>query len=231
MLFKDLRSFPPRGNASTGGFDRILSGFASRHECLRPRPGSAEPLSRPHPRRSRSEFFALTGTPGTGKSFSAARLPARFTHVEVGDLARREVRAPLRAGAVMVDLRRLSRWLGRHPPTVGPVLVVGHLSHLLPIRNVILLRCHPTELARRLRNGRRTTRDEIQDNVWAEATDAILFEAMQRRRRIWEIDTTHRTPVQVARRIASLIDHPPAPTRRFVDWLAEPSVTEHLLDR
>jgi adenylate kinase len=173
----------------------------------------------------------LTGTPGTGKSSCAARLPSRIAHVELGELARRELGAVERSGSVTVDLRRLARWIAKNPPPGGPTFVVGHLSHLLPIRDVVLLRCHPVELARRLRNGRSTTAKERRENVWAEATDVILFEARRRGRRIWEIDTTRHNPERVARRIAALVDRPPAPTRRFVDWLAEPSVTEHLLDR
>jgi adenylate kinase len=150
--------------------------------------------------------------------------------VEIAELARSELGASSNGGSVEVDLPRLGRWITEHPPQGNPTVIVGHLAHLLPIASVILLRCHPRELSRRLRKGRELSADERNDNVWAEATDVILFEARRRRRRIWEVDTTRRTPMQVARRIADLIDRPPPPTRRFVDWLGEPTVTEHLLD-
>ncbi|MCI4319562.1 MAG: adenylate kinase [Thermoplasmata archaeon] len=181
--------------------------------------------------RRAARYVALTGSPGTGKTASAARLPARIAHAEVSDLAVRELGAARDRGAVTVDVPRLGRWIASHPPVGGPTLVVGHLSHLLPIPEVLLLRCHPAELARRLRNRRRLTSAERRENLGAEATDVILFEARGPGRRIWEIDTTELTPAQVGRRITSLIDRPPAPTRRFVDWLADPAVTEHLLDR
>ena len=72
-------------------------------------------------------------------------------------------------------------------------LVVGHLAHLLPIRDAIVLRCEPRELDRRLRQ-RGVAAEPRAENVTAEATDLILLEAIDRRRRIWEIDTTRRTP-------------------------------------
>jgi adenylate kinase len=172
----------------------------------------------------------LTGVPGTGKSASAALLPERIDHVEVAELARRELGAYPTGESIEVDLPRLGRWITEHPSQGRPTVVVGHLAHLLPITSVILLRCHPRELSRRLRKGRAMSEEERRDNVWAEATDVILFEARRRGRRIWEVDTTRRSPAQVARRITDLIDRPPPPTQRFVDWLGEPTVTEHLLD-
>ncbi|MCI4350271.1 MAG: AAA family ATPase [Thermoplasmata archaeon] len=180
--------------------------------------------------RRGARYIGLTGVPGTGKSSSAALLPRRIEHLEIEELAQRELGAVPEGGNVVVDLERLGRWLTDHPPQGRPTVIVGHLAHLLPIASVILLRCHPRELSRRLQRGRAMSLNERRDNVWAEATDVILFEARRRNLRIWEVDTTRRTPAQVARRILDLVDRPPPTTKQFVDWLDEPTVTEHLLD-
>jgi len=129
----------------------------------------------------------------------------------------------------VVDLeatRRAWRRLGSSTPDV----VVGHLAHLLPIRDVVVLRCHPRILARRLSAdpGRRPR--DTRENLLAEATDVVLVEAVQHGRRIWEIDTTDRSPDQVAREVFERWQRRGAPSYGRVDWLADRWVTEHLLD-
>jgi adenylate kinase len=178
-----------------------------------------------------SPATALTGTPGTGKSSVARRLAGRFRVVEVRDLAR-EVGAVRRRGAsVEVDLDALSRAVRRPAGAGAPDLIVGHLAHLLPLKDAIVLRCHPNELLRRLRRSRRGTPADRQANYVCEATDSILTEALRLRRNVLEIDTTNRTVEAVAREVARrLRGKGPARSER-VDWLADPAVTAHLLDR
>lgn len=171
---------------------------------------------------------ALTGVPGTGKSTTAATLPSRLRSVELGDLAYRWGVARRSVGGFVVDLPGLIRRYRRGPPDVD--VVVGHLAHLLPVRDVIVLRCHPEELLARLeRCGRGNARDR-EDNYVAEALDLVLAEALWPRRRVWELDTSRRSAESVARRVARIVrDRPPA---RYgsVDWLADPTVTAHLLE-
>jgi adenylate kinase len=177
---------------------------------------------------------ALTGTPGTGKSTAAARLPSTWKVTEVSDLARRmdaSRAVPGPGGSVVreVDLERMRRTL----PIVrtGSVeVVVGHLAHLLPIRDVVILRCHPQELERRLRVDRRRGRAEVHENLVAESVDVILEEARRLGRRVWEVDTTRRTPQEVSEIVARRVRHRGPSAYGKVDWLADPWVTEHLLD-
>ncbi|MGB6442765.1 MAG: AAA family ATPase, partial [Thermoplasmata archaeon] len=98
---------------------------------------------------------ALTGTPGTGKSSVAERLAPRWHCVEVASLARTHHAARTVAGGVEVDLPRLRRELAKPGGLRGIDVVVGHLAHLLPVRDVVVLRCHPIELEQRLRRARR----------------------------------------------------------------------------
>jgi adenylate kinase len=110
-------------------------------------------------------------------------------------------------------------------------LLVGHLAHLLPVRDVLLLRCHPLELDRRLRAARRGTARSRYENVASEAIDLILVEARARRRRVWEVDTTARSPASVARELLRHLSGRSAPSSGRVRWLTDPRVTDYLLRR
>jgi len=174
---------------------------------------------------------ALTGTPGTGKSTVAAALRRRLSSVEAGDLARKLGAARPVRGGIAVDLPRLYRRLRGSPELSEVDLVVGYLAHRLPVRDVVILRCHPAELERRLRRSRRGSPSDRRENVLAEATDVILLEALRPGRRVWEVDTTRRSAASVAREVARHVRERGRSSYGGVDWLADPKVTAHLLDR
>ncbi len=175
--------------------------------------------------------MALTGTPGTGKSAVARRLSPRWRSVEVGDLARRFGAAHGTGRGVEVDLDALARAIRRPGALDGVDVVVGHLAHLLPIRDAVVLRCHPRELLARLRRARRGSRADRRANFVCEATDAIAIEARGLGRHVLEIDTTGRSTGSVAREVARWLRAPGPSRLRTVDWLSDPDVTAHLLDR
>ncbi len=177
--------------------------------------------------------IALTGTPGTGKSTVASRLTPHVRTLEVQEFARLVGAGCGRAGktgrAEVVDLDLATRaWRAGRGSDVE--MLVGHLSHLLPIRDTIVLRCHPRELAQRLARSRRMSLLERDENLLSEATDLILIEAVERRRRIWEVDTTGRTVESVAGEVRRIVHHRTRPSYGRVDWLGDPWVTAHLLD-
>jgi adenylate kinase len=173
--------------------------------------------------------FALSGVPGTGKSRTARELGRRYRVIEVAELARQWGLARADRGGLEVDLTAVRRRFRDRPPDAD--VIVGHLAHLLPIRDVIVLRCRPLELLARLRRARRGTPEDRHANFVAEALDVVLVEALGPGRRVWEIDTTRRSPGAVARAVRRTMSERPPPRRGTVDWLADPSVTAHLLDR
>jgi adenylate kinase len=173
---------------------------------------------------------ALSGTPGTGKSAVAAALRRRWTSIEVGDLAVAVGAGRRVAGGVEVDLPRLRRRLANGTVLDGIDFVAGHLAHLLPLRGVVLLRCHPAELELRLSRARRGSPSDRRENATAEATDVLLVEAVRSGRTVWEVDTTGRTVASVAREVERRARLRGRSSYGRVRWLEDPTVTAHLLD-
>lgn len=173
---------------------------------------------------------ALTGTPGTGKTSVARALAPGVASIEVGELALQCSSGRKIRGGVEIDLDRLAESLRRRTVRSRVDLLIGHVAHLLPVRDVIVLRCHPLELGRRLeRAGRRSAR-ERRENVLAEALDVVLVEARRPGRRVWEIDTTGRRVADVAHEVARRLRHRGPSRYGGIDWLADPRVTATLLD-
>jgi adenylate kinase len=173
---------------------------------------------------------ALTGTPGTGKSTVAMALAPGLRSVEVADLARKSGAGRSIPDGMEVDVARLSRSLRTPASLEGIDLVVGHLAHLLPLRDVVVLRCHPAELERRLLQAGRGRAGDRRENVQAEATDVVLLEAVRPGHRVWEVDTSQRSVESVAREVARRVRTRGRSSYGHVDWLGDPAVTAHLLD-
>ena len=146
---------------------------------------------------------ALTGTPGTGKSTVAGMVDAGFSVVHVNDLIKEKYNVGLdeERNSWIADLPGLSRYVKK---LKGDIILEGHLSHLLPVDMVIVLRASPGKLRARLEE-RGWSEAKIKENVEAEALDVILSEAVEAHKKVYEIDTTNMTPMQVREAIREII--------------------------
>ena len=89
-------------------------------------------------------------------------------------------------------------------PQDRPLILVGHLSHLLSVHLVIILRCSPSVLRKRL-SGRGWSESKVQENLEAEACDVILIEALDSGLDVCEIDTTKLSPDSVVDGVEDII--------------------------
>ena len=167
-----------------------------------------------------AEVLALTGTPGTGKTTVADLLRRRgYTVLSVNELAENlGCVIGEEEGCKIVDVEDLSKKIRDVLPE-GLVIIEGHLSHLLNPDRIIVLRCNPLELKRRLeRKG--WPEEKILENVEAELVDVILVEAIDMGKEVHEIDTTGKDPEEVADMVEDVIKR----RRRFepgnVDWIS-----------
>jgi adenylate kinase len=166
--------------------------------------------------------IAVTGTPGTGKTTATERLDIDYRVVHLNEVIHAEGLTTGRdedRDTLVADIEAIGTWLsGRQD-----ILFESHLAHHFDADCVIVLRCHPDKLADRLAE-RGETGAKTAENAESEALDLILGEAVDRHSedRIYEIDTTDRSPDEVAAEIEAAVAgdrDPGVGTVSFVDYL------------
>ncbi len=113
--------------------------------------------------------------------------------VEVNQLAKEKGligRKDRRRSTREVDVTALDKSIMEDKGLMDAILV-GHLSHLLSVDLIIVLRCRPSVLKARLEE-RGYSEAKVRENVEAEALDVILVEAVETGRTVLEIDTSDR---------------------------------------
>jgi adenylate kinase len=165
---------------------------------------------------------AITGTPGTGKTTATERLDTDLDVVHLNEVVREEElyeEVDEERDSVVADLESVAEWVGDR----DNVVLDSHLSHHLDADRVVVLRCHPEELDRRLRERGEST-DKAEENAESEALDVILTEAVEGHGLddVYEIDTTDRDPSEVADEIGAVLSgdrEPSAGSVSFIDYL------------
>ncbi|AQL41229.1 adenylate kinase [Halorientalis sp. IM1011] len=165
---------------------------------------------------------AVTGTPGTGKTTATELVDTDLELVHLNDVIRDEDLATGRdedRDSLVADLDAVDDWLDDR----DDLLIDSHLAHRFDADRVVVLRCHPEELERRLEE-RGEPRAKAEENAESEALDVILAEAVERHgeESVYEIDATDSDPESIAREIERVIDgerEPSAGTVSFIDYL------------
>ena len=151
-------------------------------------------------------LIGLSGTPGTGKSTTAAILKSEGNSVvyvnelaeKMGCMGNMDEERESRE----VDTECLERIdLSDYPDNT---VFDGHLAHYLSVDVVILLRASPSVLEDRLR-VRGWSPEKVRENMEAEACDVILIEAKDLGRTVYEIDTTAKSPESVVRDVERIM--------------------------
>jgi adenylate kinase len=159
--------------------------------------------------------LALSGTPGTGKT-EVGQLLAGQLDAEMLDLSqvvkdrglvlgRDAPRDTLIADPVRVEhyLKTLLKDAKRR------FIVVGHYADVTPdslLECIVVLRCHPSVLANRLRE-RGWSHAKILENVQAEILGVCTAQALERHpiQKTFEVDTSERTVPQAADNVKAIL--------------------------
>jgi adenylate kinase len=150
---------------------------------------------------------ALSGTPGTGKTSVGEELARRgYLVVEVNQIAKEKGflgRKDKRRATREVDISALDKEI-IEDIKLNHAILVGHLSHLLTVDLLVILRCHPSVLETRLKE-RGYSKSKVRENVEAEALDVILVESVETGKPVLEIDTTGRSVIEVAEAVEEIL--------------------------
>jgi len=158
-------------------------------------------------------IIALTGTPGTGKTSVSNIL--QENDFEVIDLNKIAINNNFLIGedeerdSKIVDVDTSNGYINENYKEKDIVFIDGHLSHLLKsVDKVIILRCHPDELRKRL-SQKRWKKSKVKENIEAEILDIILCEAVDvhPEKNVFEIDTTNLDKNSVSELIMEIINN------------------------
>ncbi len=164
-------------------------------------------------------IIAITGTPGVGKSVVAKKL-SKLIGYESLDLNKIIKKEKLYSGydskrkSYVVDIRKLKSRLIMGNDTI----IDGHLAHFLKADKVFVLRCAPKVLIRRLAK-KKWNKAKVEENLEAELIGVIATEARERYKKVYDVDTTRKSPAAVARLIAKIIKGSAKGYRKIIDWI------------
>lgn len=150
--------------------------------------------------------IAITGTPGTGKTEVAEMLAERlgWKLIKLNELAEEKnlySGFDKKRNCKIVDLKRLTKEVEK---VKEDVIIESHYSHELPCDAIIVLTCEPRELRVRLET-KEWSRKKIEENIEAEIMEVCKSEALEKKVKVFEVDTTEKEPEEVAGEIEEKI--------------------------
>ncbi|MBR9689806.1 MAG: AAA family ATPase [Candidatus Altiarchaeota archaeon] len=149
-------------------------------------------------------IVSITGTPGTGKT-TASKILSKILGLQIinlNELLSNEfaIERDAERDTLIVDVERAVSEF-QFPKEA---IVDGHLSHFVRSNFVIVLRCKPKNLYQRLQSKAWSV-NKTEENVEAEALNIIAGEAYEMNDKVFEIDTTNKTPNEVVEDILKAI--------------------------
>lgn len=177
-------------------------------------------------------LIVIAGTPGTGKT-TVGELVSKICKLPVLNLSTLAIEKGLiayydekRQTYVIDEDKVLNYVKSLVLNSKEDILVLTHYPELLPgelVKAVFVLRTHPLELERRLRN-RGWSEKKVNENVMAEILGVVSYNAVEAfgLERVREVDTTSATPESVAELICNAIKEGlHGPPEQFIDWLSQ----------
>jgi adenylate kinase len=182
-------------------------------------------------------LIAISGTPGTGKTAVAELLVKnlnknvkkaadKYKLVKLNGLVKKagaQLGYDSKRHSTIIGITKLKDGLKELTDKHTNIVMEGHFAHLLPADMVVILRCEPKTLERRLK-GKYDWPTKVTENAEAELMGIITDEALPMHKvgTIFEVDTTKRTAEQTAAMVQKIVEGDAAARLEnavgIVDW-------------
>ena len=173
----------------------------------------------------------ITGTPGVGKHSTALLLAKKLKGSKIIDINSVAIDHDVFLRNIRgektdeVNIKKLTRLIEEESKSGDRCIIIGHLAPYLinpkEVSLVAVLRRSPYHLSRTLKE-RGYTIEKINDNVVSEILDICLFDTLKvfGIAKTTEIDTSERTPLQVADIILSTLWKNSDPKIGITNWIS-----------
>lgn len=147
-------------------------------------------------------LLAISGTPGTGKT-EVAKVLAKlkcWKVIHLNDLAKEKslyIGFDRKRDCKIVDIESLQEEVKKLHENL---IIESHYAHEFDADTVIILRCRPKELRKRL-ESRGWSKKKIDENVESEIMEICRQDSWEAGKKMLEVDTTGKTPKDVAEEI------------------------------
>jgi adenylate kinase len=166
--------------------------------------------------------ISISGVPATGKTEIAKHLAKKLKYnmISINDLAEELdafVGYDKDSEARILDMNRIEKEINK---LKGDIIFDGHTSHLFPVDIVIVLRCNPEVLKKRLDRRYPKNSLKVRENLEAEILGVITSEAITKNKKVYEIDTSEKNVEKNVNEILKILK---GNTEDFkvgkIDWL------------
>jgi len=168
--------------------------------------------------------IAISGVPATGKTEISKLLSKKVNYIliSINEFAE-ELDAftgyDKKMESRILDMNKLKKEIKK---LKGNIILEGHTSHLFPVDMIIVLRCNPEILKKRLKKKFSSNPLKIQVNLEAEILGVISSEAVMNSRKVYEIDTIDKSVKESVNVILKILK---GEIEEFkvgkIDWLEE----------
>ena len=153
--------------------------------------------------------IAISGTPGTGKTSLCEVLADTYSVLSLQDLAEQnDCLDPVDVadGAAPIDIHLLAEKWQHEGDEI--TFIDGHLSHFMDVDALVLLRCNPVELEKRLQS-RDYSPAKVAANVEWELLSGTWSELLEFEISVpvLELDTTSGSPEEIRTQVLSWIEN------------------------